>query len=310
MGGLRLRLTGLVFWLAVLYNIERLGQPVNIASFVYVIVALSAGVIVLTPLPRQLRVHWLLLAVLLAYLVLKPLLGYPVLGEALPLTVLEISSLSITVLFARQIARDLDDLGAELARLAIGPLTHAAKAFETSQGQMYREIRRARRFHRPLTVLTIAPTVSTIQQQRDRFREEMQRLAAKKYIGARLANFLLHELKDSDTVAQRGDHFVVLMPETTRENGAKAAARLAKGAWEQLGLEFAVGLAAFPSEAATLETMLEVAEADMQRAQSGQHPAAEMAPARPAEPPATSGSIAGAQAERSGQGSSKGVSAA
>jgi hypothetical protein len=101
---LRLR-SGIILlglWLLLVYNIERLG--VNIASFVYVLVPVAIGILLLAPrLFFGPRIIFLIVPVLLLYFSLKFLLGYPLVGAGLPITVMEISSIAVSLLLARQL---------------------------------------------------------------------------------------------------------------------------------------------------------------------------------------------------------------
>ncbi len=90
-------------WLTLLFNVERLHEPFNIASFVYVLAAVL-GVLTLA-IPPIMRLHplWTTLGATVVLVSVKGLLGYSVAGQGLPLTVTEAVAVSITVMLARQI---------------------------------------------------------------------------------------------------------------------------------------------------------------------------------------------------------------
>jgi len=260
---LRYWFAGTCIWFFFLYNIERLGQPVNIASPVYVFaVACALCVILLRPLHRM-PLYWPFLMALAPYFVLKNQLGYSLSGENLPLTITEVCAIGLTILLTGQVARRLEVLEETVTDLTIRHLKEEVYSFNTGQGRIYREIRRARRYRRPVALLAITVTEESLQLSLDRFIQEAQREIIKKYIAARIAELLVEELQDSDVIAQRNDHFITLLPETQQEDIPETIKRLETAAAEKLGLKIKIGVSTFPDEAVTFEQLLEQAETKM-----------------------------------------------
>jgi GGDEF domain-containing protein len=260
---LRYWFAGTCIWFFFLYNIERLGQPVNIASPVYVFaVACALCVILLRPLHRM-PLYWPFLMALAPYFVLKNQLGYSLSGENLPLTITEVCAIGLTILLTGQVARRLEVLEETVTDLTIRHLKEEVYSFNTGQGRIYREIRRARRYRRPVALLAITVTEESLQLSLDRFIQEAQREIIKKYIAARIAELLVEELQDSDVIAQRNDHFITLLPETQQEDIPERIKRLETAAMEKLGLKIKIGVSTFPDEAVTFEQLLEQAETKM-----------------------------------------------
>ena len=260
---LRYWFAGTCFWFFFLYNIERLGQPVNIASPVYVFaIACAVCVILLRPLHRM-PLYWPFLMALAPYFVLKNQLGYSLSGENLPLTITEVCAIGLTILLTGQVARRLEALEETVTDLTIRHLKEEVHSFSTGQGRIYREIRRARRYRRPVALLAITVTEESLQLSLDRFIQEAQREIIKKYIAARIAELLVEELQDSDVIAQRNDHFITLLPETQQEDIPETIKRLETAAAEKLGLKIKIGVSTFPDEAVTFEQLLEQAETKM-----------------------------------------------
>jgi GGDEF domain-containing protein len=253
-----------VVWLFLLYNLERLQEPMDIASFVYPFTAASALWVLVTPLPR-LSFFWWMVLPLPAYLALKAGLGYPLAGGELPLTVTEICAIELTILIARRVALGLAEFREAAARLLVGSTDDVAAPFESGQTEIYRELRRARRYQRPLSLLSIAVGDGASQGARDRLLDELQRENLERYTLGQLARLLAERTKDSDVITRLDDHFVALLPETRREAAEEIARRLAAEASERLGLALHVGLSSFPEEEVTFEKLLERAEADRRR---------------------------------------------
>ncbi|MCA9947306.1 MAG: hypothetical protein KC449_27695, partial [Anaerolineales bacterium] len=255
-------------WFFFLYNIERLGEPINIASFVYVYAIICAvTVILMRPLWRT-PLYWSVTMAMPPFFILKILLNYEIGGSNLPITVTEICAIGLSIILAGQMTRRLEELQDAVTSLTLGHLKQDTQPFEDGQGQIYREVRRARQYKRPVALLSVVPTEETKQMQLNRFIEEAQREILDAYVSARVASLLVEQLKDYDVITQRDRHFIVLLPETDREKVAEIVERLKRTAREQLGLEFKIGLSTFPDEAVTFERLLEQAEAKMDQTTS------------------------------------------
>lgn len=256
----------LVGWLLFFFNIERLSEPINIASFVYVLVALCAIFVILTPVYR-LPLSWIFAAILPVYIFLKEYLGYQFFGRNLPLTVTELVSIGVTLVLGHIVMREVADAREAVARLTLSQLREGFP-FEVGQSLIYREIRRARVNDRPLALLSIAPEKASLATAVDRFVREAQEEIMTRYIEARIADMLIDELQDFNIVTQRNDHFIALLAETTPENVEKTISQLRAASLEKLGVQLKIGHAVFPGEAVTFEQLVSSAERRMLDPQS------------------------------------------
>ena len=259
---------GLCTWLSVFYNLERWNQPINIASFVYVYVAILIAVILLIRWFQRVPVYWTFLIALPIYFLLKVIFGYRIGGAALPITVTEISAIGITIILARQVGMRVEELQEAIIELTIGKSRDNASVFNVDQGQIYREIRRARRFHRPAALLAVSATDESMKLTIHRFIRDAQREITKQYVNARMGSFLVNELDDFDIVTVRDDHFIVLLPELSRKSLPEVVNNLKRALSDNLGLESKIGVSMFPDEAVTLESLVEKAVAAMEQAPS------------------------------------------
>ena len=160
---LRYNLIAVFIWFFFLYNIERLSAPINVATFVYIFVILCAVLIILVPSLQRMPHRWTFLLALLPYFTLKFGLGYQIGGSNLPITVTEISAIWLTIVLVGQVGRQLEQLWDTITDLTLGHLAAEAQPFEVGQGQIYREIRRARRYHRPAALLAIAAEDASLE---------------------------------------------------------------------------------------------------------------------------------------------------
>ncbi len=269
----------LVVWFSLLFNIERLAPQLNIAPFFYGFTAICAVLIVLLPKLHKMSLQTLFAMALLPYLAIKYYWGFPISGAssgaALPITITEISALGLTVVLSTLTGRRLEELQETLTSLMIGQMSKEVQPFGTGQGLIYREVRRARRHQRPLALLAISPVDTSLRVSLDevsgkapfnRFVEDVQHEIVKKYIFARIANLLIEQLEDSCIVTQRDEHFVTLVPETSREDLQPIVKKLESAAEEKLGIKLRIGMATFPDEEITFEALLERAEAGISAA--------------------------------------------
>lgn len=258
--------TGFFCWFFLIYNIERLSEPVNIASFVYLLTAFLTVLILMFSWLEKVPTVWLLVAPLALLFALKIWLGYPIGGRALPITITEIVMLEITVLLARQVANGLTEFRQAVTSVMISHLKNRAQSFDIGQGEMYREVRLARIQQRPLTVFTIYASEQTTNLSIERFMEQLRSEMINKYIDARIAHFLSEEMRDYDIIAQCGDHFIALLPGIDREEAGQISKKLQHLAKEKLGLVLTIGTSNFPEEEVTFERLIERAELNTQPA--------------------------------------------
>lgn len=256
----------ILLWFLGFYNLERLIAPINLASFVYVLAAGYALFIILYAPIYRISVMWVFLAGLVPYFGLKLAFQSEIAGMNLPLTVTEVVSIAITIYLAWKIGHYMETLRTEVLQLTVGPSSVVARPFRSAQADFYREIRRARHYNRPAAVLSVTPSNETIDLTISRFLQEAQNNLVHQYIVARTADLLRRELKESDIVTMRNNHFLVLLPETEKKHLDTIIQRLQNSANKRLGLALNVGAATFPEEAITFESLVEYAEKRMKEA--------------------------------------------
>ena len=256
----------LLIWFFLLFNIERITEPINLASFVYVLAVLCCLVILFFRPLNRFSFYWLFLFSMPPYFFLKVLYRHKLLGLSLPLTVTEIAAMGLTIYLSLQLARQLDEIGDVFTNLFIKPLTKGINQFESSQSQIYREIRRARQHQKEVTLLAVGVNEHSMQLNMNRFIRDFENEIIQSYVNARVGNIFVEKLQITDIVAQRNAHFVILLPDTGIEETKKIILRLRSNAKETLGISLKVGTATFPEEATTFEELLECAEAKMGQA--------------------------------------------
>jgi GGDEF domain-containing protein len=260
---MRFHVAVLVMWLFIFYNIERLSEPINISSVAYTFVPAMAVLTMLVPHLRKVSVWWILVLPIPIFLTVKALLGYSVWGTAIPLTVTEICAIALTTILAHWVSNGVCEFERAIAHITIGQVGKLPEPFSTGQVEMYREMRRARHHQRPLALMVVGIEEESIQVALDRMVQEVQQAMMKQYVLSDVARMLCDELEDYNTIAQRNDHFLALLPEVTSEQLTDLAGRLREAVSEQMGVTLQIGTASFPEDAVTFESLVEKAVKDM-----------------------------------------------
>ena len=253
----------LIIWLFFFYNIERLSKPINITRVAYTLVPFMAVLTILVSRLRKVPLGVLLVGPVPIFLVLKAWAGFRVWGTAIPLTVTEICVIALTTIMARRVSNGLSEFENAIANITIGQVGKLPEPFSTGQGEMYREVRRARQHQRPLMLMAIGVEEESVRVALDRMVQEVQRAMMKQYVLSGVSKILCDELADYNIIAQRNDHFLALLPEVTPEKLTDLIERLRGAVSERVGVALQIGVASFPEDAVTFESLVKKAVEEM-----------------------------------------------
>lgn len=253
----------LIVWLFFFYNIERLSEPVDIAGVAYIFLPIVAVLTLLVPDVRHIPLWALLLVPIPIFLVLKAWTGYPVWGIAMPITVTEVCVIAVTTVLAYWVSQGVAEFERAIARITIGQVEELPEPFSRGQAEMYREVRRARNHQRPLALIAIGVKEESVRVALDRMVQEVQQAMMKRYVLSDVAKTLCNELEDYNIIAQKDDHFIIVLPEVAPEQLANLAAQLNTAVSERVGVTLQTGAASFPEDAATFDGLVEKAIGEM-----------------------------------------------
>lgn len=262
MNRFRVSLALLVMWLAVVHNVERVHEPINISSFVYILTGVLAMVIIClrgAAGPRPVGTSVVSLA---AYFVLKWWLGYEILGEQLPITVTECCVIAVTNWLAWHVARGVDEFEHNASDIVAMHMNWPPTSFEQAESDMYNEVQRARRFNRILSLATVRMDGFADNANVERLMKKVRKELVRKYLNSRLAKMLTGVTASGDLVAYRNGEFVLLMPEMHGDSVRATLQEVIETAREELGVSLQVGVAEFPEEEITFSGLVERAEAE------------------------------------------------
>ena len=252
----RLQVAATIGWLFLLFNIERIYEPINLASFVYALAALGGMQMLLIRRLRDAPVYGSIGAALAVHIVVKTQLGYAISAENLLLTMAEAVAIAITMGLAAITGRTTDRFTEATNNLALMHRPSRLPTPEEAQRQFDGEIRRARRHERSLSLVTIRPTLESLRAARPRFALQLERELVERYMQGRIADLLDGNTKAQDLIAREGDGFVLLLPETDRNQAEQMVARIQDDCLKQLGIDTRVQVAAFPENELTLSALL------------------------------------------------------
>jgi GGDEF domain-containing protein len=265
MNRMRFMVIILITWLLFLFSIERLIEPINISRVAYPFAPLMAVLVIVVPILRKAPLWALLLVPIPIFLALKALAGYEVLGTAFPLTMTELCIISVTTILAHWVSNGLGEFEKAVARITIGPAVDLPESFATDQAEMYREVKRARHYQRPLSMMAIGIEDGSIQVALDRMVQEAQQSMMKRYVLSDVARVLCDELDDYNIIAQANGHFLVLLPEIQPRDLDELTKRLHSAVSERVGVILRVGTASFPRDAVTFESLVDEATKEIKK---------------------------------------------
>ena len=274
---LRFWIAILSIWLMFFFNIERIlfQADVNIIrSDTYIFVAAVTFVTLLLP---KLRI-WSFSAVLifatslfLFFWYQDPKWGksvipsFPHLNAIVLLTIIQVTAIILTGLLTRQITYSLSEFEEVIANITFGHIGKRPSPFSEEQSTMYREVKRARRYERPLAIMALKIGEEVMHDVLPQVVKSIQQAMMKEYTLAAIARILDDNLQGFDTIALRDDNFIVMLPETLDGQALHIAQRLEKAIKDKMDISVKIGIASFPREAMTFESLVELAMANADR---------------------------------------------
>jgi GGDEF domain-containing protein len=246
-------------WIFAIFSIEQLNGSVDVAWLSYAFIAAVALAILMVPFLRRLPLQVSIPIVGVLFLIVKLARGGAIWGPASPLTITELSATVLTVLFVRRLNRAVDEFQAAVAAITIWRAGKSVNPFSISQGEMYREVQRARRHNRPLSLLALKVEDDISDVALERMLKEVQQEMIDQLLAVRVAGVLNDELHDYDIIAQQNGHFLIMLPEVEKQVLPSIVTRLRHAVSERTGIEIRVGAATFPDKAVTFESLVEQA---------------------------------------------------
>jgi len=257
------------FWAAiylavvfVLGQTDYSGRPIiNFASYFYLGVMIAVPVTLFFPSISRVSSFVPLLVWAGIYLVLLQMIDRNLTANEgeFSVIILEFVLLEAGVWFAHQLALQIGHAESIMDALALSAFPNRAHSIDEESQRIGIELRRSRRYHRPLSLVVIESESEDQKTTREMLRS-IQHDLLNRFTSARVGQIIDDRVRQTDLVMR--DHrgrFVVLCPETELENTILLAKRIAQAVKERTNLHVLWGVAAFPEEALTFDDLLQKA---------------------------------------------------
>lgn len=262
--------TGLIFYLLVIFNIERLTLQdtavVDIKGFVYILVALFILAIIRIGRVRDQSLGLLLFLATTAYFIGKFSVFYYYTRwneNTIYLIITELAVLWIGIWLAKLVGNGIKDFSDAVESITFSSL-EKTKTLDEAEREIQAEFYRSRRYNYPLTLVVVQPETNPLEYNPHIAIQEMQSALLSRYATVSLARELGKDLRLLDTIIdlKKKMRFAILYPQTDGEKADYLIDRINTIA-TSLGIGVTCGHASFPSDALTFEELLSTASDHM-----------------------------------------------
>lgn len=261
MSNLKRSLFWVAFYLAIVFflgQLDRVDRPVvNLASYFYILIFIVVPCIILIPsfyrAPQFISmIFWASIYFALSR-VLDRSLSAP---DSFETIFVEVVLLELGVWLSYQLAVDLAHSESLVDTMAQSAFPNQATELETASSLISNEVTRSRRYHRPFSVLIFQVAPENKDAYQELFRN-FQRELLNRFSSARMGQLIGERIRQTDILLRdRVGRFVVLCPETNKENALLLGERINDALKDGTGLKISWGCSSFPDEALTFDDMV------------------------------------------------------
>src|SRR4030042_94712 len=138
---LRLRAILLACWLIGFYMMAHFWEPFNVSPITYLFILVLVIFILTTPHMKRVHLWWMLTVPALVYFAIKTLMELPILGSALPITIIETCAIIFTTLLLLWVRNAIHEFERAVADFTIGKREGVIETAIEGQSILYREVR-------------------------------------------------------------------------------------------------------------------------------------------------------------------------
>jgi hypothetical protein len=169
--------------------------------------------------------------------------------------IIEIVLLELGVWLSYQLAADIAHSESLVDTMAQSAFPNMAIELSDASGRISDEVTRSRRYRRPLSLLMIQAVPDNNEVYRELFKT-FQRDMLSRFSSARMGQLIGEQIRQTDILLRdRVGRFVVLCPETDKENVIVLGNRINEVLEEGTGLNVTWGCSSFPDEALTFDDL-------------------------------------------------------
>lgn len=252
----------IVFFLGQLDLVDR--PVINLASYFYILIFIVVPCVVLIPAFYRAPQFITMIFWASVYFGLSRIIDRSKTApDSLETIFVEVALLEIGVWLAYRFALDLARSESLIDTMAQSAFPNQATELEDATYLIRNEITRCRRYQRPLSVLVIRVSPENKDAYKELFKSFQQDILSR-FSSARMAQLIGEQIRQTDTLLRdRIGRFVVICPETGKEDVMILGERIFATLEDGLGLKVSWGCSSFPDDALTFDDMLSRARAQM-----------------------------------------------
>jgi GGDEF domain-containing protein len=158
-----------------------------------------------------------------------------------------------------QLALGINHAESVMDAMALAAFPNRTQSLQDASRKIKTEFTRSRRYHRPLGLLVLQFHLD----EHVRINElvaSIQNDLSSRFSFARIGQVIDEHIRQTDMVfRERGNRFVILCPETTRENVEVLARRIVEAVEHRTKMQVDCGVADFPNDALNFDDLLDLA---------------------------------------------------
>ena len=265
MGDLKLSITRLVSYVIVVLGIANIDSfqssviDFNPAFFILIAIIVFSELMITGNLIRQgvrISYYTVILFWLIVYVVW---MFYSRDTRPIQVQAIQLLLVAISAGLAYDVGKRIGQLDKTLDGLSSSAYPNRARDLQDARDLISAEITRSRRYHHPLSILTIRLDKHKNKEGLKDYKA-LENDMLERFAVAKISHILSDLARNTDLVLRdKNGQFVILCPETDANNISVLAERIAAAVDESLNTDIDWGSAAFPDEALTFDDLLQTA---------------------------------------------------
>jgi len=265
MGDLKLSITILVSYVIVVLGIANIDSfqssviDFNPAFFILIAIIVFSELMITGNLIRQgvrISYYTVILFWLIVYVVW---MFYSRDTRPIQVQAIQLLLVAISAGLAYDVGKRIGQLDKTLDGLSSSAYPNRARDLQDARDLISAEITRSRRYHHPLSILTIRLDKHKNKEGLKDYKA-LENDMLERFAVAKISHILSDLARNTDLVLRdKNGQFVILCPETDANNISVLAERIAAAVDESLNTDIDWGSAAFPDEALTFDDLLQTA---------------------------------------------------
>lgn len=162
----------------------------------------------------------------------------------------------LSAILSFDVAKRIEQIDVTLEDISISAYPNRVRDIQSAVDLIAAELTRSRRYHHPLSILTIRFEKPKSKDGRNITSDMLER-----FTQAKVSQILSNLARSTDLILiDKNKHFVILCPETSANTILLIAERIAVAVYSNLKTNIEWGSASFPDEALTFADLLETAQ--------------------------------------------------